>query len=151
MPPVVVQDFLLFNIKAVITFGNLVLLLCLLFIYAKNYEQIPVVTSFGVVSARYGLMGGSRYVDADNDGVCDNIGKCPGYVDADGDGICDNRALSHVKGRNFVDADGDGICDNIGIHGRDDDGDGIPSGQDDDYVPPRDGSGRQHRNGRGDR
>ena len=42
---------------------------------------------------------------------------------------------------NFVDADGDGICDNIGINGRDDDGDGIPNGQDDDYVQPLDGSG----------
>ena len=44
-------------------------------------------------------------------------------------------------GQNFVDADGDGICDNIGIYGRDDDGNGIPNGQDDDYVQPLDGSG----------
>ncbi len=44
-------------------------------------------------------------------------------------------------GQNFVDADGDGICDNMGINGRDDDGDGIPNGQDGDYVQPLDGSG----------
>ncbi|MGB3458832.1 MAG: hypothetical protein WBB08_05965 [Halobacteriota archaeon] len=44
-------------------------------------------------------------------------------------------------GQNFVDADGDGICDNMGIYGRDDDDDGIPNGQDDNYVQPLDGSG----------
>ena len=46
-------------------------------------------------------------------------------------------------GQNFVDADGDGICDNMGIYGRDDDGDGIPNGQEDDCVRPQDGSGKQ--------
>ncbi len=44
-------------------------------------------------------------------------------------------------GQNFVDADGDGVCDNMGLYGRDDDDDGIPNGQDDGYVQPRDGSG----------
>ncbi len=44
-------------------------------------------------------------------------------------------------GQNFVDADGDGVCDNMGIYGRDDDGDGIPNGQDDCCVQPLDGSG----------
>jgi hypothetical protein len=38
MPPVVMQDMLLVNIKAMITLGNLILLLCLLFIYARSYE-----------------------------------------------------------------------------------------------------------------
>lgn len=44
------------------------------------------------------------------------------------------------------DADGDGICDNCLGHlpiGPDADGDGIPNGQDDDYLPPLDGSGAQ--------
>ena len=50
-------------------------------------------------------------------------------------------------GQNFVDADGNGICDNMGIYGRDDDGDGIPNGQDGDYVQLRDGSGMQRGNG----
>ncbi len=50
-------------------------------------------------------------------------------------------------GQNFVDADGDGICDNMGIYGRDDDGDGIPNGQDGDYMQPLDGSGKQSGNG----
>ena len=52
----------------------------------------------------------------------------------------------------FVDEDGDGICDNCpGIcnpDAPDDDGDGIPNCQDDDYTPPQDGSGDQHRGGR---
>jgi hypothetical protein len=64
-------------------------------------------------------------------------------VDENGDGICDNRGIRGCSGcgMNFVDADGDGVCDNFGINGRDDDGDGVPNGQDDDYVPPLDGSG----------
>lgn len=68
---------------------------------------------------------GTKFVDANGDGVCDNAstapntsriglsngtksGTCTGtngkgdFVDANGDGICDN----------FVDANGDGICDN---------------------------------------
>ena len=91
-----------------------------------------VTTSIGVVAARYGQGTLARYVDADNDGVCDNRGiGGPGPIC----GGC---------GRYFVDADGDGVCDNIGINGRDDDGDGIPNGQDDDHVPLRDGSGKQH-------
>ncbi len=48
-----------------------------------------------------------------------------------------------------MDEDGDGICDNIGTNGRDDDGDGIPNGQDEDHVKnPRDGRGN-HGNGHG--
>ena len=46
----------------------------------------------------------------------------------------------------FIDEDGDGICDLCGgcvPQGDDDDGDGIPNGQDDDYVPPQDGTGQQ--------
>ena len=47
----------------------------------------------------------------------------------------------------FVDLDGDGICDGCDgciptPKGDDDDGDGIPNGQDDDYVRPKDGSGK---------
>ena len=47
----------------------------------------------------------------------------------------------------FVDLDGDGICDGCdgcipAPKGDDDDGDGIPNGQDDDYVRPKDGSGK---------
>ena len=41
---------------------------------------------------------------------------CPGYVDADNDGVCDNYAAGtcaqggHHRG--YVDADNDGVCDN---------------------------------------
>jgi hypothetical protein len=52
---------------------------------------------------------------------CCVCGQC---VDADGDGICD-------------------LCNGCVPQGDDDDGDGIPNGQDDDYVPPQDGSGSQ--------
>jgi len=107
-----------------------------------------VALSAGVVAAQYGQGGGARYADDDGDGVCDNIGERPGFVDADGDGVCDNDC-GRGRGRcgcggngNVVDEDGDGVCDNIGINGRDSDGDGVPNGQDEDYEPPRDGSGR---------
>lgn len=42
------------------------------------------------------------YVDADNDGVCDNCANgrsaCPGYVDEDNDGVCDNFASGSCDG-----------------------------------------------------
>lgn len=51
-----------------------------------------------------------------------------------GDGVC-----------NFVDEDGDGFNDLA----PDADGDGIPNGLDDDYVPLGDGGGNQYRWGQG--
>ena len=50
MPPVVMQDMLLVNIKALITLGNLILLLCLLFIYARSYEQIKSKFALGLIA-----------------------------------------------------------------------------------------------------
>ena len=50
MPPVVMQDMLLVNIKALITLGNLILLLCLLFIYAKSYGQIKSKFALGLIA-----------------------------------------------------------------------------------------------------
>ncbi len=48
---------------------------------------------------------GGNFVDADNDGVCDNREERPcgnrgdGFVDADNDGVCDNREnRGHGKG-----------------------------------------------------
>jgi hypothetical protein len=109
-----------------------------------------VALSAGVAAAQYGQGGGAgsaRYVDVDDDGVCDNIGDRPEFVDADGDGVCDNncglgRGRSGCGGMEFVDADGDGVCDNRGTNGRDDDNDGVPNGKDEDHKPPRDGNGR---------
>lgn len=50
MPPVVMQDMLLMNIKALVTLGNLILLLCLLFIYARSYEQIKSKFALGLIA-----------------------------------------------------------------------------------------------------
>ena len=115
-----------------------------------------VALSTGVAAAQHGQggSGGALYVDADGNGICDNIGERPGFVDADGDGVCDNdcgrgNGGSGCGGMEFVDEDGDGVCDNIGINGRDSDGDGIPNGQDDDYEQPQDGNGNgKQSNGR---
>ena len=57
------------------------------------------------------------------------------FLDEDGDGVCDY----------FVDEDGDGINDNAAGNARDDDEDGIPNGQDEDYERPEEGSGDMHR------
>ncbi len=55
---------------------------------------------------------GRRFVDADGDGICDNLGSGYVYADADGDGVCDVCGAAHAQGGgNFVDADGDGVCD----------------------------------------
>lgn len=56
------------------------------------------------------------------------------------------RNQNQVHGPGFVDLDGDGIND----YAVDSDGDGIPNGQDPDYVRPKDGTGQQYRNGKGE-
>lgn len=60
--------------------------------------------------------------------------QAEGFGPGSGDGVC-----------NFVDEDGDGFNDLA----PDADGDGIPNGLDDDYVPAGDGTGSQHQWGRG--
>ncbi len=52
--------------------------------------------------------------------------------------------LAYGYGHGFIDEDGDGIND----YARDDDGDGIPNGQDPDYQKPMDGTGYKHMYGR---
>jgi len=96
-----------------------------------------VALSVGVAAAQYGQgsgAGGAQYVDANGDGECDNIGDC-----GNGHGGCG----CGEQGTNFVDANGDGECDNIGTNSRDSNSDGIPNGQDEDYVSPKDGSGNR--------
>ena len=89
---------------------------------------LTVLVIFGtgtVLAAGPGHHGaGLRYVDQNDDGICDNRGTalCDGtncwgaFVDANGDGICDNRGTALCDGTNcwgaFVDENGDGICDN---------------------------------------
>lgn len=60
-----------------------------------------------------------RYVDKDDNGICDNfemrrgMSRNPGFTDKNNDGICDNYAQSQGRGKGpgFTDKDGDGICD----------------------------------------
>ncbi len=54
------------------------------------------------------------------------------------------QAKSQARNRvPFVDENGDGICD----YYRDHDGDGIPNGQDPDWMRPEDGTGYKNRHG----
>lgn len=66
------------------------------------------------------------YVTKSQAACGDDCCICCQYIDEDGDGVCD-------------------LCDGCipEPQGDDDDGDGIPNGQDDDYVPPQDGTGKQ--------
>ena len=50
MPPVVMQHIWLSNLQAIITLGNVILLLCLLFIYAKSYNQIKSKFALGLIA-----------------------------------------------------------------------------------------------------
>lgn len=54
---------------------------------------------------------------------------------------CDGDGNAYGVG-GYIDEDGDGFNDNA----PDADGDGIPNGQDPDYVKPADGSGNMHQN-----
>lgn len=52
------------------------------------------------------------YVDADQDGICDNRSENCGknFVDENGDGVCDNHGEN--CDRNFTGAGNNGVCDN---------------------------------------
>ena len=50
MPPVVMPYMWLINLQAIITLGNVILLLCLLAIYAKNYERIKSKFALGLIA-----------------------------------------------------------------------------------------------------
>jgi hypothetical protein len=89
------------------------------------------VVFIGVTAAQY---------DQGGDAVCDNSGICPGFSDDDADGVCDNRGIC---GRGYCGGGGCGVSFVDDGDGRDDDNDSIPNGQDDEYEPPRDGSGNR--------
>lgn len=55
---------------------------------------------------------GSNFVDANNDGVCDNWNGCANWADKNSDGVCDNCTGTHKSGCRFTDTNKDGICDN---------------------------------------
>lgn len=55
-----------------------------------------------------------------------------------------SQAQCTGTGANFVDENGDGFNDNAPDH----DGDGIPNGQDPDYIKAQDGSGKNSENGK---
>lgn len=55
----------------------------------------------------------SRYVDENQDGICDNCGqqpgsntKAPGFVDADGDGLCDHLSEAGQRKGNMMPGQG---------------------------------------------
>ena len=115
-------------------FKVFVLCLCLLtavsFAYAGNGKGAQDVTG----TKNTAVQRGPNYVDANGDGICDNIGtrvakaghrRGKGYGagnQARGKGF--RRGLRDGKGPinragaakpNYVDANGDGICDNLGV------------------------------------
>lgn len=89
--------------------------------------------------ATYGAGQCANFVDADGDGVCDNLGQNMPPRDGTGSqygagssqyGAGQGQAAVGTGaggGSSFVDADNDGVCDNLGQN-----------------VPPRDGTGSQN-------
>lgn len=87
---------------------------------------VLVLTAITAGAFAAGRGQGSRFVDADSNGICDNYaayckgtgygtGYGAGYVDVDNDGVCDNCGTNCQGtgcGLGFVDADNDGVCDN---------------------------------------
>lgn len=88
-----------------------------------------VVLAVGATSAFAAGTGGWHHLSGgrgscDGTGICTNCGStgCHGscYVDADNDGICDNRdtaacancGSANCGGTCYTDADNDGVCDN---------------------------------------
>ncbi len=78
-------------------------------------------TAVGVMAAAMVITIGATSAFAAGSGYgrnCDGTGSGYRYVDADNDGVCDNRGMGgsseNGRGRNFADADGDGVCDNNG-------------------------------------
>ena len=71
-----------------------------------------VVNLGGVGAFSASAASANRYVDLNNDGICDN--RAAGAVCLrDGTGIQCGPSCG-LQGANFKDEDGDGICDNIG-------------------------------------
>ena len=82
---------------------------------------------------------GKRFMDTNNDGICDNCDTVSrdclcgrenngqNYTDTDNDGICDNCHVAsrnclcgrENNGQNYTDTDNDGICDNCNTDSRD--------------------------------
>lgn len=82
-------------------------------------KELLVLASFVFLFLFMGITAAQGKACCTDDGCV-----CGQFIDEDGDGICD-------------------FCDGCVPQGADDDGDGIPNGQDDDYTPPQDGDGQQ--------
>lgn len=59
---------------------------------------------------------GAAFVDANNDGICDNQGTRGAGISGNkgaGNGKCNGKGQGQGKGKgkNFVDANGNGVCD----------------------------------------
>lgn len=67
-----------------------------------------------------------NYIDADNDGICDNQSSGKYYTDNDNDGVCDNQN----SGKYYTDNNNDGVCDNYSERIRPQDGTGFQRGRD---------------------
>ncbi len=98
----------------------------------KNLKRVTIValTIFAFVSAVYLF---SQEVPAKNEV------KVKTENSAETTTIQVQESLAYGYGHGFIDEDGDGIND----YARDDDGDGIPNGQDPDYQKPMDGTGNR--------
>lgn len=89
--------------------------------------SVGVPTAYACAGRHHGWQTACRFVDANEDGVCDNCrGDCrKAAVDQNNDGICDH--CGEDCDGHWIDMDGDGVCDHCGetCHRQDADGDGV--------------------------
>lgn len=57
-----------------------------------------LVSAGATASLAAGVGSGRRFVDANDDGVCDYADSGCAYVDADGDGVCDHYVSEQGRG-----------------------------------------------------
>ncbi|MEI6274459.1 MAG: hypothetical protein WCP08_00655 [Prolixibacteraceae bacterium] len=87
--------------------------LALIAITAFASAQDPVVAGQGNGRGRCNGTGkGVAFVDANNDGICDNqSNRSANAAGNKGNGTCNGKGRGQGKGRNFVDANKNGVCD----------------------------------------
>lgn len=67
-----------------------------------------LVSAGATASLAAGVGSGRRFVDANDDGVCDYADSGCAYVDADGDGVCDHYVSGQGRGYGWGHGHGQG-------------------------------------------
>lgn len=75
-----------------------------------------LVSAGATASLAASVGGGRRFVDVDDNGVCDYADSGCAYADADGDGVCDYHVSGQSRGRSHGWGHGHGHRQGRGFH-----------------------------------